>query len=335
MLKAFFNWKVWVNILLAIGVFIGLVWLTFRWLEYHTDHGKETQVPDVTNLSVQKAVEVLDNTGLAYEIDSFNFDPKYKPFQVLQIYPTPGSRVKGGSPIRLKVNPRTWAPVAIPDIIDSYKYRAYSKLNLVGLKVGDTIYEPSISKDAVLKLLYNGHPVKPGDLVPRFASIDLVIGQGPKRNVPIPNVVGRTLAEAKEIIKQNYFELGIVYDENEQPVSDPSLIIFYQNPSAGSISDQGIQIDLWASNKTPAEMHNKIKDLDSQYRRNYAPDPSYYHSEPDFSSSFDDFEEPKHVEAPKPVERKKVTPVKKAEPEKKNTEKPVEKPKEKKKVIIE
>ena len=94
MLKSLFNWKVLLNILLAIVVFVGLVWLTFRWLDFHTNHGKEIEVPNVINMSAQKAIEVLDNAGVAYQLDSLKFDPKFKPSQVLKVDPLPGSRVK-------------------------------------------------------------------------------------------------------------------------------------------------------------------------------------------------------------------------------------------------
>ncbi|HFK5510306.1 PASTA domain-containing protein [Elizabethkingia anophelis] len=348
MLKSLFNWKVLLNILLAIVVFVGLVWLTFRWLDFHTNHGKEIEVPNVINMSAQKAIEVLDNAGVAYQLDSLKFDPKFKPSQVLKVDPLPGSRVKDGRPIKVYINPKTWAKVAIPEVIDTYKYRAFDKLSLVGLKVGDTLYEPSIAKDAVIRLMYNGAQVKPGDLVPRFSVIDVVVGQGPKRNVPVPNIVGRTLQEAKEIIKQNYFENGLFYDEYDQSVSDPSMIVFYQNPAAGSISDQGVQVDLWASKKTPAEMHAKISELDNIYRHNLIPqvDPG--------ETNFDDFDtpppprpvKPKPVEKPKADAPKTVVPEKKEATDKKTVtkteqkpkseeHKPADKPKEKKKVIIE
>ena len=210
MLKSFFHWKVFVNLIVALGIFTGLVWLTFRWLEFHTNHGEEIAVPNVVNMTVQQAIEVLDDQGLEYEVDSFKYDPKFKPYQVLKIYPTPGSHVKDGRTIVLKVNPKTYAPVAVPDILDRYKFLAFRKLDLLGLKVGDTIYEPSIQKDAVIRMMYNGNTVKPGTKVPMFSTLDLVIGSGPMRNVIIPNLVGRTVAEAKAIIAQNYFEVGLV-----------------------------------------------------------------------------------------------------------------------------
>ena len=76
MLKSLFHWKVLLNLILAAVVFTGLVWLTFRWLELHTNHGKEIPVPNVVNMTVHNAIKALDDAGLEYEVDSFNFNPK-------------------------------------------------------------------------------------------------------------------------------------------------------------------------------------------------------------------------------------------------------------------
>ncbi|MDP9957922.1 serine/threonine-protein kinase [Epilithonimonas hungarica] len=264
MFKSLFHWKVLLNIVLAMAFFAGLVWLTFRWLEFHTNHGEEAPVPNVMNMTVHDAIKVLDDSGLEYEVDSFKYDPKFRPLQVLAVFPSPGSNVKNGRAIVLKVNPKTWAKVAVPDIIDRYKGLAFNQLNLVGLKVGDTLYEPSIQRDAVLRIMYNGTSIKPGTLLPKFSVVGLVIGSGPLRNVTIPNVVGRTVQEAKKIIAQALFEVGIV--EHEDGGKDESDIVYYQDPEFGAQRDQGMQIDLWASKKTPAELQNKIKQLDEMYR---------------------------------------------------------------------
>lgn len=264
MLKSLFNWKVLLNLLVAIGVFVGLVWLTFRWLEYHTNHGQEIPVPNVVNKSVHDAIKILDDAGLEYEVDSFKYDPKYRPFQVLQVYPSPGSRVKDGRAIQLRVNPKTWAKVAVPDIINKYSGLAFQRLDQVGLKVGDTLFEPSIQKDAVLRVLFKGNPIKPGSLLPRFSTIDVVIGSGPMRNISIPNVVGLTVKEARGVIARSMFEVGLV--EHEDGGKDESDIIYYQDPAAGDVRDQGMQMDLWASKKTPAELRDKIEQLNSVYR---------------------------------------------------------------------
>ena len=264
MFKSFFNWKVGGSILMVVCLFVGLIWGTFRWLEYHTNHGKEVPVPNVVDMPVHQAVKVLEDMGLIVEVDSFKYEPKYKPFQVLQIYPLAGSRVKEGRTIMLKVNPKTWAKVEVPNILDKYKGLAYSRLELVGLKVGDTIYEPNIQKDAVIRMLFEGREVRPGTLLPKFSVVDLVIGSGPMRNIAVPNLVGLSVREAREIIKKYYFEIGLIeFAEGE----DEEAIVYYQDPDRGAFRDQGMQIDIWASRKTPAEMMNKIKELDKIYRK--------------------------------------------------------------------
>ena len=264
MIKSLFHWKVLLNLLLAVAVFAGLVWLTFVWLAFHTNHGKETPVPNVVNMSIHDAVKVLDDAGLEYEVDSLQFNPKYKPFQVLRMYPTPGSRVKNGRQVQIIINPRTWAPVQVPDIIDRYKGLAFRQLEQVGLKVGDTIFEPNIQRDAVIRMQLNGGMLKPGALVPRFSVIDVVIGTGPKRNVAVPNLVGLTVQEAMAIITNNLFEVGLV--EHEDGGGDKSDIVYYQDPEGGALRDQGMQVDLWSSKKTPAQMGGRISQLNAIYR---------------------------------------------------------------------
>lgn len=302
MLKSLFNWKVLVNLLVAVALFVGLVWLTFRWLEYHTNHGQEIPVPNVVNKSVHDAVKILEDTGLDYEVDSATYNPKYRPFQVLQVYPVPGSRVKDGRAITLKVNPRSWAPVAIPDVINKYSGLAFQRLDQVGLKVGDTIFEPSIQKDAVLRILFKGNSISPGTKIPRFSIIDVVVGTGPMRNITIPNVVGLTVKEAKAYIARNLFEVGIV--EHEDGSKDESDIVYYQDPAAGDARDQGMQIDLWASKKTPAELRDRIDQLNSIYRMRVDTTlpPIRYEEVPNFEDA------PTNDIPPPPVAPKKETP---------------------------
>ncbi|MGG5209751.1 PASTA domain-containing protein [Chryseobacterium sp. MIQD13] len=264
MLKSLFNWKVLLNLVVAIGIFVGLVWLTFRWLEYHTNHGQEIPVPNVINKSVYDAVKILEDTGLEYEVDSAEYNPKYKPFQVLKMHPLSSSRVKPGSLVRIVVNPRTWAPITVPDVINKYSGLAFQRLDQVGLKIGDTIYEPSIQKDALLRVLYKGNAVNPGSRLPRFSVIDVVVGSGPMRNISIPSVVGLSVKEARAVIAKSLFEVGLV--EHEDGSKDESDIIYYQDPASGDVRDQGMQIDLWASKRTPAELRAKVEQLNSIYR---------------------------------------------------------------------
>lgn len=308
MLKSLFNWKVLVNLAVATAIFVGLVWLTFRWLEYHTNHGQEIPVPNVINKSVHDAVKILEDNGLDYEVDSVAYNPKFRPLQVLKVYPAPGSRVKDGRAIQLMVNPKSWAPVAVPDVINKYSGLVFQRLEQVGLKVSDTIFEPSIQKDAVIRILFKGNSIKAGSLLPRFSTVDVVIGSGPMRNINIPNVVGLTVKEAKAYITRNLFEIGIV--EHEDGGKDESDIVYYQDPAAGDVRDQGMQIDLWASKKTPAELRGKIDQLNATYRMKIDTTlpPIRYEEAPNFQDEPVNETPPPPVSTPKPATPKPVTP---------------------------
>lgn len=299
MLKSLFHWKILVNLLIAIGLFTGLVWLTFRWLEHHTDYGQEIPVPNVVNMSVKEAIKELEEQGLSYEVDSFKYDPKFRPLQVLDVFPKPGAKVKGARNIILKVNPSTWAKVQVPDVIDVYKGLAFRQLEQVGLKVGDTIYENNIQKDAVIRMLYNGSTLKPGTLLPRFSTINIVIGSGPMRDIPVPNLVGLTVAQAKKIIAQNLFEVGLVeyYD-----AEDENAVIYYQDPRPGDYRDQGTQMDLWATHKSLAEMQDEVSQLNRVYRKVLMDTTSYiiYENRPVTVESVDSIPPPpSNIEEPK------------------------------------
>ena len=64
MLKSLFNWKVLLNILLAIVVFtLVLVWLTFSLVNFHTNHGKKLKCLMLSTCQHKRPSEVLDNAG--------------------------------------------------------------------------------------------------------------------------------------------------------------------------------------------------------------------------------------------------------------------------------
>ena len=59
--------------------------------------------------------------GLDVEVDSLNTTLNTSLFRMLQIYPAAGSRVKEGRTVILRINPKTWAKVEVPNILEKYK----------------------------------------------------------------------------------------------------------------------------------------------------------------------------------------------------------------------
>ena len=201
--------QVLLNVAIVIALSFGLYHFIFNvWLDSYTNHNEFVEVPDLSKMNITDATAKLEELGLTYEVDSSRFDPNTKPFAIMDFYPAAESRVKEGRRIFIKSNPKTYRPVELPDLVGKSKRLAFTQLEISGLKIGKIIYEPDLAKDAVLKILYNGKIVKAGEQLPRFATVDLVLGRGMLSGVRMPNLVNLTLTEAKKSIKDNFFEIG-------------------------------------------------------------------------------------------------------------------------------
>lgn len=265
-LKALTKWQFWASLLLMGLLFFGLYHFTFRvWLDSYTNHDEEIEIPDLSKMTIQQAIKTLDSLELTYEIDSVRHDSARPVYAILDFYPAKGFKVKEGRKIFIKSNPKGWRPTSLPDIVGKSKRLAFTQLKLSGLEVGDTIYEPDIAKDAVLRVLFQGKQITPNTELPRFAKVDLVLGKGLQYGVDMPGLVGMTLTQARSSIMANRFEVGRI--NYEGAVSDSAqLRVYYQYPLPGDNYDQGLPVDLWVSAKGPKELQNLVKDLDRQYR---------------------------------------------------------------------
>lgn len=259
--------KIVLNTIIITALSYGLYYFVFNiWLASYTNHGESVEVPDLSSMNIQQATQTLDELGLTYEVDSVNFDPKKKPYSIIDFFPNSNSKVKEGRRIFIKANPRTYRPVELPDLIGKSKRLALTQLDISGLRVGNIIYEPDLAKDAVLKIVYKGQIVKPGTVLPRFAVVDLVLGRGMLTGVSTPNLVGLDAESAKRMIKENFFELGqIKFIGNSKDTIGARVV--YQFPFTNEPYDQGQPIDIWLSNKSMAEIKDHLKMLDREYKK--------------------------------------------------------------------
>lgn len=264
--RTFIKWQFWLSLVLMAVALFGFYHFVFRvWIPAYTNHNQAIEIPDLATMDINQAMKTLDDLKLTYEIDSLKFDSARAPLSVLDFYPEAGFRVKEGRKIFIKSNPKGWRPTTLPDIVGKSKRLAFTQLTLAGLSVGDTIYEPDIAKDAVLRVMFKGRQIGNGDELPRFSKVDLVLGKGLEFGVKTPNLIGLGLEEARAAIFANRFEVGVL--NIAEAVGDSAILkVFYQYPLPDDNYDQGLPVDLWLSAKDPKELSGQIKDLNFQYR---------------------------------------------------------------------
>jgi len=167
------------QIIVGFIFFIFFIFFILKLLELITYHNNHQLVPDIYGIEFSKAINILDENSLRYEvIDSAKFNPKLPKFAVIEMFPSPKSEVKKDRKIYLTLNPSGYRKTTIPNIIQITLRNAESMLKAVGFEVGKITYRNNIGKDMVLEIKYLGKKIAPGSVLPKTTKIDLIIGNG-------------------------------------------------------------------------------------------------------------------------------------------------------------
>jgi len=167
------------QVLLAFAIIVVIGYLFMHWLTFTTDHGHEITVPDLRKLTEEQVEEKLDELDLDYELlDSVDFRGDFPKYSVVEQDPMPGTKVKVGRKVYIKINSSGFSSVRIPDLIEKTYREAVPTLKALGLEAGTITYVPNLGKDMVLEMRFKGRNLKVGDRVLKASKIDLVLGDG-------------------------------------------------------------------------------------------------------------------------------------------------------------
>jgi beta-lactam-binding protein with PASTA domain len=168
-----------VQIVIALAIIVTLGYLFMHWLTFTTDHGHEIAVPDLRKLTEEQVEEKLNELDLDYVLlDSVDYRSDFPQFSVVEQDPTPGTKVKVGRKIYIKINTSGFSSVRIPELVNKTYREAVPTLKALGLEEGDITYVPNLGKDMVLEMRFKGRNLKAGDRVLKSSRIDLVLGDG-------------------------------------------------------------------------------------------------------------------------------------------------------------
>ncbi len=216
------------NLLVVVLLCIVLYMLFFLSLSFITRHGAEAKVPSVTGKSIGAAIDALEKMGFEVDVDS-GYDPKLKPFVVLNQIPEVNASVKTGRTIFITVNKANPPLTPMPNLQNLSFRSAEMILKSNKLILGDTTYRPDIAKGAILEQLYNGQLIRPGVMIPQGSRIDLVIGDGlGNTQFNVPDVIGMTYEEAAAVLNGTGLTITAIW---EGAITDSALAIVYdQSP---------------------------------------------------------------------------------------------------------
>ncbi|UCE06433.1 MAG: PASTA domain-containing protein [bacterium] len=190
----------------------------------YTRHGQAIQVPDLTSLMYEDAREVLDRLDLRIVEEAKKFDPSNEfPIGVVMVQnPKPGSQVKKGRRIYVIVS-KGEPTIEMPQLMGRSERNAIFMIKNLDLQLGEVRYEHSDIFPHEGSVIDQSVPV--AKEVKTGTTVDIVVSLGrfPDRFV-VPNVVGRSLNDAKKIIIQAGLTVGEIQYQDEPDLLPETVI---------------------------------------------------------------------------------------------------------------
>lgn len=241
-----------INFAIAVVVICGITIYVLYWLEDYTQHGISIAVPSFADLTEKEAHEMAQHYHLRVQVIDSIYDETAKPGTVLEQYPSVGSRIKENRLIHLTLNARNPEKLIFPNLQNAAYRQTLQTLETKGFNIGHLSYEPSEFKNLVLRLQHQGKDIQPGDLLSKGATIDIILGSGNGNNlVQVPQLTGKTLKEAIELIRKNYLNIEEIVPDGSitQPSQKYSAFVYEQYPEINSTTEAGSYIKLHITRK--------------------------------------------------------------------------------------
>jgi len=206
------------------------------------DLGNERELPDVIEMSLEQAKNILEKEGFNVIVKDSLYDANYPLGTVIEQNPYPFATVKEGRRVYLTVSIGE-KPIIMPKLIGLSPRDAGLTIKSYNLKMGSKSYTPS---DIYLEGTVIGQSYPQGQQIKPNTRINITISLGKlKDDKIVPSLVGKSLYEAKENLKVNGIKIGeITYEERDNILPETVL---QQSLEAGKEVETGDLIDLVVS----------------------------------------------------------------------------------------
>ena len=219
----------WVNILVAIGLLLLLIFIFLGSLDFITKHGNNVTVPSVIGKNLEAAKKILEAKGFEVEVQDSVFIDSLPRLTVTRQTPDANATVKVNRTIFLTINRALPPLVEMPNLIGFSIRTAQMYLENLGLHLGDTTFRPDIAKNAVLEQLYQGAPITSGTKIYMGSTISFVLGNGiGDQEMQVPDVLGKTFEIASTTIRGLSVNFTPVFDADV--VDSVNAFVYKQRP---------------------------------------------------------------------------------------------------------
>ena len=199
---------------------------------------RRLSVPEVVNTNLDAATARLESMGLSLEVAEKVYDDNTLPGTIVEQKPQQGTQVKNGETVSVVVclGPES---AAVPDLDGMTQEEAANALAPLGLHVGVVTHRQD--SDAPRGTVIEQYPEQ-GEVLENGGTVDLTLSDQPLMR-DVPNVLGKTLEETRQRLKEYDLQLGDVHYEYATGYDVGE--VFCQSPESGTQLRQGDSVNVW------------------------------------------------------------------------------------------
>ncbi len=199
---------------------------------------RRLSVPEVVNTNLDAATARLESMGLSLEVAEKVYDDNTLPGTIVEQKPQQGTQVKNGETVSVVVclGPES---AAVPDLDGMTQEEAANALAPLGLHVGVVTHRQD--SDAPRGTVIEQYPEQ-GEVLENGGTVDLILSDQPLMR-DVPNVLGKTLEETRQRLKEYDLQLGDVHYEYATGYDVGE--VFRQSPESGTQLRQGDSVNVW------------------------------------------------------------------------------------------
>jgi eukaryotic-like serine/threonine-protein kinase len=230
------------GLILLLVLLAGMLYvLAQQFTDEDDSAANQVEVPNVVGERVEDAQRILENLGFDVEITQEANEDQEEGI-VFDQDPDRGQRVDDGSTVQLKVSAGAEA-IPMPNVIGSQVEQARLLLTGQGFQVKE---EQVVDEEAPVGEVVDQEP-GPSEEAPRGSEVTIFVSKGPADR-PVPNVVGRTISEASNLLGQAGFTVNQT-SEASNTVEEGRVI--RTDPPADTVRPKGSAVTVVVSTGPP------------------------------------------------------------------------------------
>ena len=274
-MKNFWSWlkkhTIAYNVVVIVLVFLGLAVASFVAMAFGTRHRARRTVPDLVGLRKTDAEYFAERRDLEIIVNDSLYVSAYPGGVILDQLPKGGVVVKPGRKVYVTVNSSRQRMVTVPYVAGRSLRQAKNMLETAGLTIDYLEYAEDIATNYVLAEYVNGEEVLEESELKAEKGSGVVLRVGVAANdtsTAVPQVIGRTLFEAKSRLWESGLNIGeIVFEEGMPALERNRAKVYKQSVLPSEAVAYGSRVSLYLTldgekvESAVAESERRIEEL--------------------------------------------------------------------------